>query len=956
MPASRRPKKKEELFHVITYNVKTLSTSHRLLELMNSLKNTKYDVIGISEVRRLGTSIQEYDSFIFCYTGETRGLYGVGFIVKKYLKGNIVSFSGISERIALLRLNMNGYQLDILQVYAPTVTSTDDEVDFFYNTVSETLKNCAKNVIVMGDFNAKIGQPRADERLIMKNYGYGVRNSRGERLIDFANENKMSIMNTFFKKANNQRWTWKSPDGVTKNEIDYILTNQDKNVKNVQVLNINFPSDHRPLKASLQLRNIKKCRIKYRSNLKSSLRTTSEKETYRLFLGKLIDQLQFQDDANVQVNYDKITQSIERSLHNAKQHTTNPGVLSAYTKSLIVQRKHLHESKHKTRAQKNQLKALYKLISKSIKRDYTLHRSKTFEKHINTTCSVKRAYKELSTHKTWIKELKETNELFCNRPDIIKIATNFYKKLYDCQEKDNMEKLDNVNLQYIIKDVSERETIDELEVSKAIKSLKAEKCPGPDGITNESIKEGCHYLARPLACLFNSILESSTTPFQWSESYMILLYKKGDSKDIGNYRPISLLPSLYKLFSTIIEKRISKSIEVHQPIEQAGFRSGYSTIDHIHSIEQIIEKYNEYQRPLYVAFIDYQKAFDTILHSSIWTALSSQHVEQKYIEVIKYIYNNCSSRVKLESIGPPISIKRGVRQGDPLSPRIFIAVLEMAISQVNWNRTGLNINGKFISHLRFADDIILLSEDARELESMILSLKDVSVKVGLQMNLNKTKIMTNSIKYPLYLDQNLLEYVESYVYLGKQVSFDNQNNELEVERRISGAWRKFWSLKEILKGTMPINLKKKVMDTCLLPSITYGCQTWKYTLRVKNMIRSCQRGMERSITNVRKIQKIPHSIIRKNTKIIDALQFSLRLKWRWAGHVARMEDDRWTTRLTSWQGPAGIRKRGRPTTRWENDLIKIAGKHWKTKAKDRDKWKNLEEAFTLTRRGSCMSQ
>lgn len=101
---------------------------------MNSLKNTEYDVIGISEVRRVATSIQAHDDFIFCYTGETRGLYGVGFIIKKYLKKHIVSFSGISERIALLKLKMNGYQLDILQVYAPTEASNDDEVDYLYNT------------------------------------------------------------------------------------------------------------------------------------------------------------------------------------------------------------------------------------------------------------------------------------------------------------------------------------------------------------------------------------------------------------------------------------------------------------------------------------------------------------------------------------------------------------------------------------------------------------------------------------------------------------------------------------------------------------------------------------------------------------------------------------------------------------------------------------------------------
>lgn len=934
-----------------TYNVRTLSTNHRLIELIDSLKNTTYDVVGLSEVRRVGTSVREYDDFIFCYKGETRGLYGVGFIVKKYLKRNIVSFNGISERVALLKLNLNGYQLNILQVYAPTEASNEDEVERFYDTINETLRKTGKNIIVMGDFNSKIGNPRPEESLIMKNHGYGVRNNRGERLIDFAYENKLSITNTFFKKPKNLRWTWRSPDGNTKNEIDYILTNLDKNVLNVQVLNVNFPTDHRLVRATFILQKITKSRAKYTNCLGKTLKTEMEISSYKLCLEKQEEQLQNKEDATIQENYDNIIRGIEKSLRsaqNTQKHTTKPSVISAYTRKLMERRQQLHVTKPKTRALKNELKALYKLISKNIRRDYMLHRSKTFEKHISTTGSIKKAYKELITYKPWIKQLKESDKLSHNRTDIMKTATNFYKKLYDCQVQNFTNISVSTSIQLPAEDVSQIKKIDDLEVIEGIKKLKAEKCPGPDGITNEAIKIGSKYLAHPLTQLFNSILDSGTTPFQWSESNMILLYKKGDPTDIGNYRPISLLPTLYKLFSSIIEKRISKRIEEHQPIEQAGFRRGYSTIDHIHAIEQIVEKYNEYQKPLYVVFIDYRKAFDTIRHSSIWTALISQRVEHKYIEIIKYLYNNCTSRVKLETTGPPIPIRRGVRQGDPLSPKIFIAVLEMVFSKLNWERKGLNINGNFINHLRFADDIILLSESAKEMESMIHSLKTMSYEVGLEMNLDKTKIMSNSIKHPIYLDEKPLEYVDSYIYLGKQISFGKQNNELEVERRISGAWKKFWSLKDILKGTMPINLKKKLMDTCLLPSITYGCQTWKYTLRVKNKIRSCQRSMERSITNVRKIQKIPHNVIREKTKVIDALDFSQKLKWRWAGHVARMSDDRWTCRLTLWRGPAGIRRKGRPVTRWDNDIIKIAGKNWKTIAKNKDKWKSLEEAFTLT--------
>ena len=211
--------------------------------------------------------------------------------------------------------------------------------------------------------------------------------------------------------------------------------------------------------------------------------------------------------------------------------------------------------------------------------------------------------------------------------------------------------------------------------------------------------------------------------------------------------------------------------------------------------------------------------------------------------------------------------------------------------------------------------------------------------------------MTNDKQSVITLNNLPLEYVDNYIYLGKQISFYKQNNDLEVDRRIKNTWKRFWSLKEIFKGQMPLKIKKKVMDTCLIPSLTYACQTWKFTRRVKDKIMTCQRSMERSFMKIRKIHKIRHTTIRQKTKVIDALSYSQKLKWRWAGHVARMTDGRWTRQLTSWPGPRGFRKRGRPIARWADDVTKIAGKGWMKDAEDREYWSSLEEAFTFTTEG-----
>lgn len=169
-------------------------------------------------------------------------------------------------------------------------------------------------------------------------------------------------------------------------------------------------------------------------------------------------------------------------------------------------------------------------------------------------------------------------------------------------------------------------------------------------------------------------------------------------------------------------------------------------MDHIHTLELIIEKYREHQKPLYIAFIDYQKAFDTISHSSIWDSLKEQGVDDRYINTIKSIYRNNTSRVKLETIGPYFPVRRGVRQGNPLSPKIFVAILEYVISKLDWKYKRLYIQDAFLSHLRFADDLVLLSESSSQLQLMMESLHLASIAVSLEMNLSKTTAITNSSK------------------------------------------------------------------------------------------------------------------------------------------------------------------------------------------------------------------
>lgn len=129
------------------------------------------------------------------------------------------------------------YVLKVIQVYAPTSDHSDDEVETFYEEVERAYaENPCHFTVLLGDFNAKVGQSSGSENSV-GTFGLGSRNLRGETLVSFLEKHNLYAMNTFFKKRPSRKWTWVSPDGRTKNEIDYIISSHMQNITDVTVLN-----------------------------------------------------------------------------------------------------------------------------------------------------------------------------------------------------------------------------------------------------------------------------------------------------------------------------------------------------------------------------------------------------------------------------------------------------------------------------------------------------------------------------------------------------------------------------------------------------------------------------------------------------------------------------------------------------------------------------------------------
>lgn len=792
----------------------------------------------------------------------------------------------------------------------------------------------------MGDFNAKIGKRQPDDTKYIGNFGLGDRNDRGNILANYLDNEKLFCLNTFFQKKDQRKWTWRSPDGRVKNEIDFILSNNKNICRDTSVLNrFNTGSDHRLVRADIQINT----KIERKKLLTKNIFPTRDvlslnKETYQEELRKKLNPLALQDK-----NVDEITEKITNDIRVATKKICSKIRNQRETK-LRPETVKAIEERRKTRRDTPEYNTINTTVKRKIRTDMRAYKTKQILETIENNKNMRVLRSNRTRGKQKIMKIKDKQgNLVTNKKEIVKEIQKFYEKLYTTVIPNPIGPSKNI-LNVGSEDMLE---ITPSEIKYALQQMKNGKSPGEDQITSEMLKMGGETLIEAVKILINKCLMEGRIPEPWKNAEIILLYKKGDHTNIENYRPISLLSHMYKLLTKIITNRLTAKLDAYQPVEQAGFRKGFGTIDHLQTIRTLIEKTTEYNIPIHLAFVDYHKAFDSIETWAFLTAMEDARIDSRYCNIIKNIYDKATFHVKIDDDlkTDKILLGKGVRQGDTISPKLFTLALENVFKQLAWEEKGLNVDGIRLNHLRFADDVVLISTDIEELNVMLKELNAKSKEIGLKMNINKTKIMSNSL-HNITIDNTIIENVDHYIYLGHTIKIGKENQSAEIKRRIHLAWVAFGKLSYIFKDNrIPIYLKRKAYDSCILPVITYGLESMSLTRRTAEQLRVTQRAMERIMLGVTLRDKIHNSEIRNRTKITDVMKQIASLKWQWTGHIARQDTNRWTQRVTCWRPRETKRSIGRPQKRWIDDVQKVAGKKWMRIARDREAWKHLEEAY-----------
>ncbi|XP_061458411.1 uncharacterized protein LOC133373121 [Rhineura floridana] len=215
------------------------------------------------------------------------------------------------------------------------------------------------------------------------------------------------------------------------------------------------------------------------------------------------------------------------------------------------------------------------------------------------------------------------------------------------------------------------------EVLDLIATLKSNKAPGPDNIPPEVFKANAKWWAPTLAALFTNINSSMVIPQGWGAAIIIPIYKKGSRLNPANYRPISLLNIISKLYTTYLYRKLLDWVNQTDLLapEQAGFRVGRSSSDHVLVLQHLITKYSKTNgHALYTAFVDLRAAFDSISRSRLWLKMQNLGIDRHLLTLIQGLYHNTSLQIRCNNQGhltKRISTFKGVKQGCILATLLF---------------------------------------------------------------------------------------------------------------------------------------------------------------------------------------------------------------------------------------------------------------------------------------------
>ena len=953
--------------------------ARRTALIAQELSRYNVDIAALSETRLAdeGSVSENSGGYTFFWKGyrpEERRIHGVGLAIRNtLLKACPDNPIGISARLMKLRIPLtNNRHITLFSCYAPTLQSDEEDKDVFYSCLDEEIRRVRSSdkILILGDFNARVGRNNIPWPNIMGSHGLGNLNPNGHRLLTLCAQNELFITNTAFQMKDIHKGTWTHPRSKHCHMIDYCITRQ-RDRQDVTITRAmrgaECWTDHYLLRSKLALRirpPIRRQPPKKKLNCASlqneEIRTQLADATAEAMSASL--------PPGINDGWRKFSENLMTAAKEVLGYSTRKN--KDWFDSNLENVQTLLANKHKAlaahlanptssrlREQWKQARSTAQQALRSMENQWWLKLSEQIQGYAdagdlhNFYDALKRVYGPTDKSLAPVRE-RDGIRLLTSKQDIMKRWKEHYSTLLNTRNPSTPSCIESIPQLPTKIQLSEPPTLQE--VSSAIKNLKNNKSPGADGVPGEVLKFGGAATLNKLHQLIMKIWDMEEVPQDWKNARIISIYKnKGDRATCGNSRGISLLAVAGKVLARVILSRLNKYIvDEVCPESQCGFRKNRGTIDMLFVARQIQEKAREQQRDLCVAFIDLSKAFDTVDRQMLWRVLSKFGCPDKFVKMIRAFHSGMSATVFVGGEeSDPFEVNVGVKQGCAMAPvlfNIFLAAAHLLFNQRLDSDVGTVITYRMdgslfnlqrlrartkVSHVRicelqYADDCALLAHTPAALQRSVNTLKSVYTDLGLVINPDKTEIMYQWHDPPttipvIDLDTAPLKTTGEFIYLGGVLASSCQADS-EVNRRICKASAAFARIRERVISSHSLRLATKVATyrAICLSILLYGSETITIYSRHIRLLERFHIRCIREMLGLTWRDRVTHvdMLARVGLPSIECIIAKNQL--RWVGHVRRMTEERYPRIVLYGQLSTGVRPAHGPKKRYKDHIKK----------------------------------
>ena len=867
-----------------TINLQTGKDELKFVECVLNAKHLNHDVCFFQETHRTGSGEIKFDDEMLkgwrvIYSGfKRKAQAGVAIVLAPHVQLKDVVYVE-AGRIIAARVIINGLKFSLVCCYAPTDTKSysEEQKNTFYRTfkkATSTIKTeyPSYKLIIGGDFNATIGDDCDPEKwnCVGQNNDPDPTSSNGIRLLAFAEENKLSILNSKYGYKNLHRWSFYSNLGY-KRRLDYILGEWfiQRFCTNCRVYtsaSIGFDSDHKvvvmdcafPSKRSRQVIFRKKKglgRTSVNINLLSQNHEISEDYSHALS-----DNLETSIASSASTP-DEIDEIITNAIHKSTEATipkrtdaqdNKPWVDDTFLK-LIESR-----NKSTTKSEQDSLNKQVRKYRDKLKNDY--YQKKASE--INMARESRNVEKEFRLARNYT-ALNKSKQLLI-APNKLKqhFEEHFSPRAVTMQpEVENPELFPHILPPEDLYVNEEVPSVDE--IKEALKTLKNNKCQGTDKVYGEQLKyANSEQLTRYILLLMTIIWTTVSVPKVWLTSAITCIHKKGLKSIAKNYRSIFIMSTISTLLPKLIIERLRNVYEILLMDNQFGFRKNRSTTDAIFITREAI---NSTKNPLYLCMIDLRAAYDHIDRNMLFRVLDIRTKAPLLIMILKSLYTGTLASIK--NTVDQFQVHTGCRQGGIESPVLFNIYIDFVLRCAEYEvmkkypNTGMKYEYQIRSEsstrqqrnihqlaghdrlrmLLYADDIIIFCEDPQELQIIVSIYDDTFRRFGLTIATDKTKTMCFNVNEVIMTKKSIIslrgeqiENVRQFKYLGHVLSNENTHSAAFINHQIASAYAKWTELKSVLLDKrIYLSIRIKILESCIKSRLLYSVQAWQ--LNAKEM-------------------------------------------------------------------------------------------------------------------------